>query len=107
MSMNRITRYKQTEATVLGIIAPLALAIYTAHLALNDEAVFWGRSSTVIYHGSEAYFVSLLCFGLSKFMCGYFLLRHYRLLSITVYNVYMWVSAIFMLVGLVSAVVFI
>lgn len=44
MSMDRIPRYKQTEAMILGIIVPLALAIYTAHLALNDEAVFWGRS---------------------------------------------------------------
>ncbi|BBB30011.1 hypothetical protein NEJAP_2062 [Neptunomonas japonica JAMM 1380] len=107
MSMDRIPRYKQTEAMILGIIVPLALAIYTAHLALNDEAVFWGRSSTVIYHGSEAYFVSLLWFGLSALMCGHFLLRHYRLLSTTTHNIYMWTTAICMVIGLVSAVVFI
>lgn len=105
--MDRIPRYKKTEAMILGLTIPLVLAIYTAHLALNNEAVFWGRSSTVIYHGSEAYFVSLLWFGLSALMCGHFFLRHFRLLSIEVHKIYMWVSAIFMAIGLVSAVVFV
>jgi len=103
--MESIPRYKKVEAIFLGIFVPLALVGYTIYLLAQFEAVFWGRSSTVIYHGTEAYFVSSLWFGVSALMLGHFLLRPYRLLAPSRHKIFMWSSAMLVVAGLASAVV--
>lgn len=103
--MESIPRYKKVEAIFLGIFVPLALAGYTTYLVVQSEAVFWGRSSTVIYHGSAAYFVSLLWFGVSALMLGYFLFRPYQVLAPSRHKIFMWSSAMLVVAGLASAVV--
>lgn len=103
--MERIPRYKKVEAIFLGIIVPLVLAGYTAYLVAQSEAVFWGRSSTVIYHGMAAYFVSLLWFGVSTLMLGHFLFRPYRVLAISRHKIFILASVMLIVTGLVSAVV--
>ena len=103
--MESIPRYKKVEATFLGIFVPLVLAGYTTYLLVQSEAVFWGRSSTVIYHGTAAYFVSLLWFGVSALMLGHFLFRPYRVLAASRHKIFMWLSAMLVVTGLVSAVV--
>ena len=45
-----LAKYQKVEVAVLGLIAPVLLLTYTILLLLSGEAVFWGRSSTVIYH---------------------------------------------------------
>lgn len=102
--MNRIARFKKVEAFTLGIAVPVVLISYTVMLLLTNEAVFWGRSSTVIYHGFCAYLVSLLWFGAAGLLVGHFYLRTYRLLRQASHKMFMWLSAIFVLVGLVSGI---
>jgi hypothetical protein len=103
--MASIPRYKKVEAVFLGLFIPLVLTGYTAYLITHSEAVFWGRSSTAIYHGTEAYFISLLWFGVSALMLGQFLFRPYRMLPPLRHKAFMWVSAVLVVVGLASAVV--
>jgi hypothetical protein len=105
VSMERIPKYKKIEAILLGILIPLVLAGYTTCLAVQSEAVFWARSSAVIYHGTPAYFVSLLWFGVSALMLGHFLFRTYRILKPSSHKTFIWISAMFAVTGLVSAVV--
>ncbi|MFB2706064.1 hypothetical protein [Marinobacter shengliensis] len=102
--MDTIPRFKKIEVLSLGIVLPVLLSGYTVLLLLNSEAVFWGRSSTVIYQGDSAFFVSLLWFGVSGLLAGHFWLRHLRLLRPSRHRVLMWASLILVLVGLASAI---
>ena len=102
--MDTIPRFKKVEALSLGIFLPVLLSGYTVLLLLNAEAVFWGRSSSVIYHGYSAYFVSSLWFGVSGLMAGHFWLRHYRLLKPSRHRALMRASLFLVLVGLASAI---
>ncbi|WP_198401985.1 hypothetical protein [Shewanella benthica] len=43
-----LAKYQKVEIAVLGLIAPLLLLIYTILLLLSGEAVFWGRSTTIL-----------------------------------------------------------
>lgn len=102
--MDTIPRFKRIEALSLGIVLPVLLSGYTVFLLLNSQAVFWGRSSSVIYHGYDAFLVSALWFGVSGLLAGHFWLRQYRVLSPARRKAFMWVSSVLVLVGLVSAI---
>lgn len=102
--MDTIPRFKKIEALSLGIVLPVLLAGYTVLLLLNSEAVFWGRSSSVIYHGYSAFFVSSLWFGVSGLLAGHFWLRQYRVLRPARRRALMWVSSFLVLVGLASVI---
>lgn len=102
--MDTIPRFKKFEALLLGIVLPVSLSGYTVHLLLKSEAVFWGRSSSVIYEGDSAFFVSLLWFGASGLLAGHFWLRQYRLLRPSRHSIVMWVSSFLVLAGMASAI---
>lgn len=103
--MNIIPRFKKVEALVFGITAPVLLVGYTTLMLLTNEAVFWGRSSIAVYHGMSAYLVSLLWLGISGLLVGHFFLRTFHLLRRSSHKIYMWLLAILLSVGLVSAIV--
>ena len=102
--MDTIPRFKKIEALLLGIVLPVLLSGYTVLLLLKSEAVFWGRSSSVVYQGDSAFFVSLLWFGASGLLAGHFWLRHYRLLRPSRHRLVMWASSLLVLAGLASAI---
>lgn len=103
--MNNIPRFKKVEVLVLGVVLPVVLISHTVLLLSNADAVFWGRGSNAVYHGSGAYLVSLLWFGVAGLLIGHFCLRTYQIFSPANHRMLMWVSAILVLVGLVSAIV--
>ena len=105
--MNTIPGFKKIEALSLGIVLPVFLSGYTVLLLLNSEAVFWGRSSNVIYQGYSAFLVSALWFGVSGLLAGHFCLRQYRVLRPARRRAFMWVSSFLVLVGLASAILLI
>ncbi|WP_207389364.1 hypothetical protein, partial [Marinobacter halodurans] len=100
-----IPRFKKIETLTLGVFLPLVLIGYTMLLLSGAEAVFWGRSSTAVYHGYSAYLVSLLWFGVAGLLIGHFWFRNYRVLTRANHKMLMRVSAILVVVGLVSAIV--
>ncbi len=102
--MDTIPRFKKIEALSLGIVLPVFLSGYTVLLLLNSEAIFWGRGSSVTYHGYSAFFVSSLWFGISGLLAGHFWLRQYRILTPARRRAFMWVSSVLLLVGLASAI---
>jgi len=99
-----LAKYQKVEIAVLGLIAPIFLLIYTVLLLLSGEAVFWGRSATIIYHSNEAYFVSLLWFGVSGGMFSYFFLRPLKVFHQTTRKLILYISMFLLCLGLLSAI---
>ena len=93
---------KKAEITIFGIIPPLCLTIHTALLLLQEEAIFWGRGSTIVYHGREAYFVSLLWFGLSLLLFACFFLKPQQLITPSTYKGIQYLSISLIILGLAS-----
>jgi hypothetical protein len=103
--MESMPTYKKIEVAIFGVLLPAILAIYTITLLTQGEAVFWGRSSTVLYHGNEAYLISLLWFGVAGFMLGQFFLRPLRLVGAPFCKATIYLSLALVVVGLASSVV--
>ena len=102
--MNLIPRYVKINAVIFGILIPSLLVLHTILHLLNEEAIFVGRGSTVIYHGTEAYWVSLTWFGLSVHLFAQFLLGPFKLIALNKYRCILWLSALSMLLGLMAAI---
>jgi hypothetical protein len=101
----KLARFEKVEVIALGVIAPTALLLYTILLLVSGEAVFWGRGSNVIYHGNEAYFVSLLWFGSSICLLTHFLFRPLKMFNYRTRKHLIYISAVLVCIGLTSAVV--
>jgi hypothetical protein len=100
-----LAKYQKVEIVVLGLISPILLLTYTILLLLSGEAVFWGRSATIIYHSNDAYFVSLLWFGVAGSMFSHFLLRPLKVLPQTTRKLILYISMLLLCSGLLSAIV--
>ena len=100
-----LAKYQKVEVAVLGLIAPVLLLTYTILLLLSGEAVFWGRSATIIYHASDAYFVSLLWFGVSGGMFSHFFLRPLKVLHQVTRKLILYISMGLLCSGLLAAIV--
>ena len=100
-----LAKYQKVEVAVLGLIAPVLLLTYTILLLLSGEAVFWGRNSTIIYHSNDAYFVSLLWFGVAGSMFSHFCLRPLKFLSQASRKLILYISMLLLCTGLLSAIV--
>lgn len=100
-----LAKYQKVEIAVFGLIAPLSLLTYTILLLLSGEAVFWGRSATIIYHSNYAYFVSLLWFGVVGCMFSHFFLRPLKLIQYKLRKLILYFSTLLLCSGLLSAIV--
>ena len=100
-----LAKYQKVEIAVLGFVAPVLLLTYTILLLLSGEAVFLGRSATIIYHSNDAYFVSLLWFGVSGCMFSHFFLRPLKVLSQATRKLILYISMTLLCSGLLSAIV--
>ena len=105
--MDNLPKYKKIEISLFGIIAPLALTLYTLYLLLKNEAVFWGRSSSIIYYGSDAILVSLLWFGVSLMMLSCFFLRPLNFIGYVRHKAVLYFSMALIFIGPISVVVLI
>lgn len=100
-----LAKYQKIEVALFGVITPSLLLMYTSILLSSGQAVFWGRSATIIYHSDEAYFVSLLWFGVCGCMYNCFLLRPLKLLSYSTRKWLLYSSFTLLCLGLLSAIV--
>lgn len=98
-------RFKKVEIIILGAFAPLSLSIYTIYLLLQSKAIFWGRNTSVIYYGVEAYWVSCLWFGLSGLMVGHFLCRSLHFLKPKQQQAFMFGATLLIFMGLAGAII--
>jgi len=102
-----LTKYQKVEIAVFGLITPLFLLIYTIILLFCGKAVFWGRSTTIIYYSSDAYFVSLLWFGVVGCMFSHFFLHPLKLIQYKSHKLTLYISMVLLCAGLLSAIVLI
>ncbi len=100
-----LAKYQKVKIAVLGLISPLLLLTYTILLLLSGEAVFWGRSATIIYHSNDAYFVSLLWFGVAGSMFSHFFIRPLKFLPQATRNLFLYISMFLLCSGLLSVIV--
>lgn len=105
--MDNLPRYKKIEIALFGVIAPMALTAYTVYLLLKYEAVFWVRSTSIIYYGSDAILVSLLWFAISLMMLSCFFLRPLNFIGYVRHKLVLYISVTLISVGLISVVVLI
>ncbi|MFD2168298.1 hypothetical protein ACFSJY_18720 [Thalassotalea euphylliae] len=98
----KLAKYQKVEVAIFGVVAPTLLLIHTILSLLSGEAFFWGRGLTVIYHGNEAYYVSLLWFGVSVAMYAFFFLRPLKLLSYSQRKLLIYLSLVLGSIGLLS-----
>jgi hypothetical protein len=100
-----LAKYQKVEIALWGFITPVLLCIYTIILLLSNEAVFWARSETITYHSNDAYFVSLLWFGVAGSMFSHFFLRPLKFFSQTFRKLILYISMLLLCSGLLSAIV--